>query len=81
MPYTPRPERIYSVYLMTSKKNGTRYIGETGDLPTRVTQHREGLIQGSTKKYNVKTLVWFEEFGEIDTAIQRWKTMKKWPRQ
>jgi putative endonuclease len=66
---------------MASKKNGTLCIGVTGDLPTLVTQHREGLTQGSTKKYNVKTLAWFEEFGEIDTAIQRWKTMKTWPRQ
>ena len=50
-------------------------------LPTRVTQHKEGLVEGFTKKYNVKTLVWFEDFSEIDGAIQCEKTMKKWPRQ
>ena len=81
MPHYQKQERIYSVYIMASKKNGTLYIGVTGDLPTRVTQHREGLVEGFTKKYNVKMLVWFEDFSEIDTAIQREKTMKKWPRQ
>lgn len=81
MPYYQRTERIYSVYILASKKNGTLYIGVTNHLPTRVTQHKEGIIEGFTKKYNVKTLVWFEDFSEIDTAIQREKTMKKWPRQ
>ena len=81
MPYFQRQERTYSVYIMASKRNGTLYIGVTGDLPTRVTQHKEGLIEGFTKKYGVKTLVWHEDFSEIDSAIQREKTMKKWPRQ
>ena len=80
MTYTQRSERIYSVYIMASKKNGTLYIGVTGNLPTRITQHKEGLIKGFTQKYDVKSLVWFEDFSEIDTAIQREKTMKKWPR-
>ena len=73
-------ERIYSVYILASKKNGTLYIGVTGDLPSPITQHKEGLIKGFTQKYNVKTLVWFEAFSEIESAIQREKTMKKWPR-
>jgi putative endonuclease len=77
----PREQKIYSVYIMASKKNGTLYIGVTGDLPTRITQHKEGLVEGFTKKYNVKTLVWFESFDLVDLAIQREKTMKKWPRQ
>ncbi len=77
----PREQKIYSVYILASKKNGTLYIGVTGDLPTRITQHKEGLIEGFTQKYNVKTLVWFESFDLIDLAIQREKTMKKWPRQ
>ncbi len=68
-------------FIMASKKNGTLYSGVIGDLPTRVTQHKEGLIEGFTTKYGVKTLVWFEVFREVDSAIQREKTMKKWPRQ
>ncbi len=79
--YSPRRERVYSVYIMASKKNGTLNSGVIGDLPTRVTQHKEGLIEGFTMKYGVKTLVWFEVFREVDSAIQSEKTMKKWPRQ
>jgi putative endonuclease len=74
-------EKIYCVYIMANKKNGTLYIGVSGDLPSRVTQHKEGLIKGFTQKYYVKTLVWFETFGDIHLGIQREKTMKKWPRQ
>ena len=81
MPNYQKQERIYSVYIMASKKNGTLYIGVTNHLPTRETQHKEGLVEGFTKKYNTKTLVWFEDFSEIDSEIQREKTMKKWPRQ
>ena len=73
-------ERAYSVYIMASKPYGTLYIGVTGDIVTRITQHKSGEIHGFTRRYGVKTLVWFEYFGEIDTAIQREKTMKKWPR-
>jgi putative endonuclease len=73
--------KVYAVYMLASKKNGTLYIGVTGDLITRVTQHREGLVKGFTQKYNVKTLVWYENFDHVQLAIQREKTMKKWPRQ
>ena len=78
--YQYREERVYSVYIMASKPHGTLYIGVTGDIVTRITQHKSGEIHGFTRRYGVKTLVWFEYFGEIDTAIQREKTMKKWPR-
>lgn len=75
-----RDERVYAVYMMASRRLGTLYIGVTGDLITRVTQHREGMIPGFTQRYGIKQLVWFEWFGEVQTAIQREKTMKKWPR-
>jgi putative endonuclease len=73
-------EKLYAVYILASKPYGTLYIGVTGDLITRITQHRSSEVPGFTKRYGVKTLVWFEYFGEIDSAIQREKTMKKWPR-
>jgi putative endonuclease len=76
-----RNERVYAVYMLASRRNGTLYIGVTGDLVTRITQHREGAVPGFTQRYNVRQLVWFDWFGEIDAAIQREKTMKKWPRQ
>jgi putative endonuclease len=68
------------VYIMASQRNGTLYIGVTSDLPGRVWQHREGTADGFAKKYGCKMLVWFEEFGEIESAIQREKQMKSWKR-
>lgn len=75
-----REEKTYAVYIMASQPYGTLYIGVTGNLINRATEHREGILRGFTKKYGVHRLVWFEYFGEIDRAIQREKTMKKWRR-
>jgi putative endonuclease len=68
------------VYIMASGRNGTLYIGVTSDLPRRVWHHKEGTADGFTRKYACKTLVWFEQFGEIELAIQREKQMKEWKR-
>ncbi len=68
------------VYIMASKPWGTLYTGVTSDIEARVFQHREGLFEGFTKKYGVKTLVYFEEHGEAHAAIHREKRIKKWPR-
>jgi putative endonuclease len=70
----------YYVYIMASRRNGTLYIGVTNDLVRRVYEHREGLGDGFTKRHGVKTLVYFEIFEEIEQAIQREKTMKRWIR-
>jgi putative endonuclease len=77
----PYEERVFAVYILASKRNGTLYIGVTGDLISRIAQHKAGEIKGFTQKYNVHVLVWFENFGDVNLAIQREKTMKKWPRQ
>ncbi|HXZ67232.1 MAG TPA: GIY-YIG nuclease family protein [Alphaproteobacteria bacterium] len=69
------------VYFMASKPHGTPYIGVTSDLADRVSQHREGLIEGFTKRYGVKTLVWYEAHETMETAIQREASLKRWPRQ
>ncbi len=53
------------VYIMASRRNGTIYIGVTSDLPARVHQHRNGLIEGFTKDYGCKLLVWFEAHDDI----------------
>ncbi len=74
-------EKVYAVYLLASKPYGTLYIGVTGDLISRIAQHKAREIPGFTRQYSVHVLVWFENFGEIDAAIQREKTMKKWPRR
>jgi putative endonuclease len=70
----------YSVYLLASKPHGTLYVGVTNDLIGRITEHREGLVPGFTKKYDMKMLVWFEQHGDIAEAIAREKKLKKWRR-
>jgi putative endonuclease len=71
----------YFVYILASKKNGTLYIGVTNNLIRRIYEHKEGLIEGFTKKYNVKMLVYYEIHKEIREAIKREKAMKKWLRK
>ena len=68
------------VYIMASGRNGTLYIGVTSDLVKRVWGHREGVSDGFTRRYDCKRLVWFEQFGDIELAIQREKQMKEWKR-
>ena len=75
-----REERVYHVYVMASGPNGTLYTGMTNNLSRRVFEHREGLIEGFTKKYGVKRLVYFEEFPTVADAIRREKRIKKYPR-
>ncbi|HEX7775257.1 MAG TPA: GIY-YIG nuclease family protein [Parvibaculum sp.] len=70
----------YYVYILASGRNGTLYIGVTNDLVRRVAEHKSGDAEGFTKKYGVNRLVWFEETSDIDAAIQREKTMKRWRR-
>jgi len=69
-----------AVYILASGKHGTLYIGVTSDLPGRVYQHRESLIKGFTSRYGVSRLVHYELFGDMITAIEREKQLKKWNR-
>ncbi len=64
------------LYLMSNQKNGVIYIGVTSDLIKRAYEHREGLIDGFTKQYNAKKLVYFEIFDDIETAILYEKKLK-----
>ena len=66
---------------MASKRNGTIYIGVTSDLPTRVWQHKNDEFEGFTQKYQVHTLVYYEEHGDLPSAFEREKQMKKWSRK
>jgi putative endonuclease len=72
--------RQYYVYILASKRNGTLYIGMTNNLARRVWQHRQGTVEGFTKKYNVHQLVYSETFARPQDAIQREKRLKKWNR-
>ena len=73
--------KTYYVYILASKRNGTLYIGVTKDLGRRVREHREGSVPGFTKKYGVKMLVYFEEYGDIGDAIHRETRLKKYKRE
>lgn len=62
------------VYILFSRKNGTLYVGVTSDLIKRVWQHKNHVIEGFTKKYNVDKLGYYEVFEDIEHAIMREKT-------
>ena len=71
----------YYVYILTSKKNGTLYVGVTSNLPRRVEIHQQNLIPKSfTSKYTVHCLVYYEVFNNIKEAIAREKQLKWWKR-
>ena len=74
-------QKDFYVYILANKRNGTLYIGVTSDLIKRIWQHKTGLAQGFTKKYNVKRLVYYEQHGSIDAAIHREKRLKEWKRK
>jgi putative endonuclease len=73
-------ERFIAVYMMANRKYGTLYIGVTSDLISRVVQHREGDLEGFTKRYGLKRLVWYERHRTIAEAIHREKSLKKYRR-
>jgi len=68
------------VYILASRRNGTLYTGMTTDLLRRIHKHRSGEIEGFTKRYGVKRLVYYEAFGDVRLAIQREKQLKNWRR-
>ena len=69
------------VYIVTNRPDGTLYLGVTGDIARRAWEHREGLVEGFTRRYGLKRLVYAERHDDIVSAIQREKTMKHWPRK
>ncbi|HXX99272.1 MAG TPA: GIY-YIG nuclease family protein [Candidatus Limnocylindrales bacterium] len=71
--------KTYHVYIM-SNVSKMLYTGVTGDLETRIFQHKAKLAEGFTKKYNIHRLVYFEAFGDIRDAIAREKQIKGWLR-
>ena len=73
--------KSYYVYILASKRNGTLYIGVTNDLIRRVYEHKNNLIDGFAKKYNVHSLVYYEQYDDIESAIIQEKRLKKWNRK
>jgi putative endonuclease len=72
--------KAFFVYMLASGRNGTLYVGVTSDLVKRVWQHKEGAVEGFTKKYGTKMLVWHEAHDDAAAAISREKQIKKWTR-
>jgi putative endonuclease len=73
-------DHAYFVYMLASGRHGTLYVGVTNDLVRRVSEHKEGLVPGFTRRYGVKVLVWYEQHADIQEAIAREKTLKRWRR-
>ena len=65
-----------AVYIMTNQKNRTLYVGVTSSLLKRVYEHKEEIIQGFSKKYGCKFLVFYELHGDMESAINREKQIK-----
>lgn len=72
--------KVYYVYILASKRNGTLYTGVTSDIAKRAYQHKYNLVEGFTKRYEVHMLVYFEQTEDIRSALAREKTLKKWRR-
>ncbi|MCL5061397.1 MAG: GIY-YIG nuclease family protein [Candidatus Thermoplasmatota archaeon] len=72
--------KLPCVYILASKRNGTLYCGVTSDLPKRVWQHKNDLVDGFSKRYRVHTLVWYEVHETMENAIAREKAIKEWRR-
>ena len=70
-----------AVYILASKRNGTLYVGVTSNLVKRVWAHKNGMVGGFTKKYNVQQLVWYEMHDRMEPALTREKRIKEWKRE
>ena len=73
--------KSYVVYILTNYNNTTFYIGVTGNLYRRMYEHKNKLVDGFTKKYNLNKLVYFETANSVEAALNREKQLKHWHRQ
>ncbi|SJZ76149.1 GIY-YIG nuclease family protein [Photobacterium toruni] len=68
------------VYILASHNKQVLYVGVTSQLVTRIWQHKNNIVRGFTQKYQVHSLVYYERFDSMTTAIKREKQLKKWRR-
>ena len=71
----------YFIYLLTNWNNKVMYVGVTNNMERRVYEHKNKLVEGFTKKYNVNKLVYFEDTNDVMAALTREKEIKKWRRE
>ncbi len=74
-------DKNYYVYILAKERNGVLYIGVTSDLIKRVWEHKNNVMEGFTKRYQVHDLVYYEEYGSVEVALNREKRLKEWKRQ
>ena len=74
-------DKTSHVYILTDRRNGTLYTGVTTDIIQRISQHRDGVFPGFTLEYGLKHLVWYEALADIESAIAREKSIKRWRRE
>ncbi len=70
----------YYVYILSNRRRTVLYIGMTNNLTRRIAEHRQGLVDGFTKRYRIRDLLWVETFGDVHDAITREKQLKNWHR-
>ncbi|MFC1569188.1 GIY-YIG nuclease family protein [bacterium] len=71
----------YYVYILTNWNNTVMYVGMTSSLEHRLHQHKQKMVDGFTKKYNVNKLVYYEHTNDVMAAIEREKEIKRWRRK
>ena len=74
------PNKQFHVYILSNRIGGTLYTGVTSRLVERIHEHREGLIDGFSKRYGLHRLVYYEEHATAESAIRREKQIKEWKR-
>ncbi len=74
-------KKSYFVYILTNFEETTFYIGVTSNLQKRIWEHKNKIVKGFTKKYNVDKLVYYEQTEDVEIALNREKQLKRWHRQ
>ena len=71
----------FYTYILSSKRNGTLYIGVTSDLIKRIWEHKNNIYEGFSKKYSIHNLVYYEIHSTFESAVTREKKLKGWKRK
>ena len=74
-------EKQFYVYILTNKPYGVFYVGMTSNLPKRIAEHKQKIVEGFSQQFNLDKLVYYEIAQSADSAITREKTLKRWKRE